>query len=151
MGCQSPHSGWARDMFRNCSQWRPHANNFTTQTNGGDGLNTAVDRYLRPRQFRQQLRRHLRHCHNRIVFRRGQRDRTKTAQSQSGFTTSTARIVSACNTRMNRTPETTNVAPYEDGYSGHSRRRPALLTVNGTSTLSPNLVNEARLRSELQS
>ena len=131
----------------------PHANNFTTQTtaqvNGGDGLNTAVNRYLRQRQFRQQL---------------GDTFGTATIGSSSDAANAIGRkqlnlkvdhnINSKNRLSVQYTYEsdagTTNVAPYENGYSGHSRRRPALLTVNGTSTLSPNLVNEARFGSELQ-
>jgi hypothetical protein len=125
----------------------PHVNNFTTQTtaqvNGGDGLNTAVNRYLR---------------HVNSGSSSGDTFGTATIGSSSDAANAIGRkqlnlkvdhnINSKNRLSVQYTYEsdagTTNVAPYEDGYSGHSRRRPALLTVNGTSTLSPNLVNEAR-------
>jgi hypothetical protein len=39
---------------------------------------------------------------------------------------------------------TDNVAAWPDGFSGVASRRPQTLTLNGTSTISPTLLNEAR-------
>ena len=49
-----------------------------------------------------------------------------------------------------------NVANWPGGFNGDSKRRPQVLTVNFTSTLSPAIVNEGRFgvtygRNELQS
>jgi len=121
----------------------PHVNNFTTLTNGGDGLNTGVNRYLR---------------HVNSGSANGDIFGTAAIGSSSGAADAVSRkqinvkldhnINNNHRVNVQFTYELdsgdTSVAPYQNGYNGASRRKPALLTVNGTSTLSPSLVNEAR-------
>ncbi len=120
----------------------PHANNFTTQ-NSGDGLNTAVNRYLRTVNSGSA---------GGDVFGTATIGSSSAASDAVGRKQINLKIDHQINNNNRLSVQytyesdsgTTNVAPWENGYSGHSRRKPALLTVNGTSTLSPSLVNEAR-------
>jgi hypothetical protein len=116
----------------------PHADNFNTPTNGGDGLNSAVNRYVRgrkgavttnasigvvqvPGDYNNRKQTNLKIDHN---FNQNNR-------VSFGWT---YEMVDSAGTQ----------AAWDGGLGGTIRRRPEVLTVNGTSTISSNLVNEAR-------
>jgi hypothetical protein len=112
----------------------PKANNFITGGNsGGDGLNTAVFRWVRGRK--------------------GQSSNESIVGSSSFTNRKQINIKIDQNFRQHRISgnwsyqlddSTDNVAGWPEGFSGLSYRRPQTITLNGTSTLSSTLLNEAR-------
>jgi hypothetical protein len=125
----------------------PHANNFAVANVGaggvltgvGDGLNTAANRYVRGRKG------------------------SNTTNGSIGVVTTTADYNNRkqFNTKIDHNFNKNNRASFgwtyemvdsvgqgqaawDGGWNGQTRRRPQVLTVNGTSTLTANLVNEAR-------
>lgn len=115
----------------------PRADNFSI-LNAGDGLNTAGNRWLRhtvgstttnasigvvavPADYNNRKQSNLKLDHNFNKNNRVSFQWTYEAVDSQG------------------TP-----AAWQGGYSGTIRRRPEVLTVNGTSTITPQLVNEAR-------
>ena len=112
----------------------PKANNFITGGGGGgDGLNSATFRWIRGRK--------------------GQNTNEAIVGSSSFTNRKQINIKIDQNFRQHRISgnwsyqmddSTDNVAGWPDGFSGLSIRRPQTLTLNGTSTLSSTLLNEAR-------
>ena len=121
----------------------PHANDFSTSTNGGDGLNTAAYRYLRGVRAGSS---------GGDAFGTAAIGSSSAAGDAAGRKQINVKIDHLINTSnrvsVQYTAESdsaqTNVSAWPNGLWGASRRRPSLLTVNGTSTINSNLVNESR-------
>jgi hypothetical protein len=112
----------------------PHANNFSIQ-NSGDGLNTAVNRYLRGRkgsaEYRGSVNSAADYTNNRQINLKIDHNFNQKHRLSVNWTTEF-------------TGSAGTVAAWEGGLPGSTHRRPQILTFNGTSTLTPSIVNESR-------
>jgi len=108
----------------------PHANRF----DGGDGLNTAVHQWVRSARSSGSLA-------------IGAGTETDTPRKQMNLKLDhnfSSRHKVAANGSYEWTDADYLLTSWPGGYSSEQLRRPAVLTVNFTSTLSPSLLNEAR-------
>jgi len=112
----------------------PRANNFSIQNNG-DGLNTAVNRYLRGRQgsaeYRGSVNTAADYTNNKQVNLKIDHNFGKNHRLSVNWTTEF-------------TGSAGTVAAWQGGLAGSTHRRPEILTFNGTSTLTSSIVNESR-------
>jgi hypothetical protein len=112
----------------------PHANRF----DGGDGLNTAVHQWLRS-------------GHNAAVFGLANGTDNNTDRKQINIKVD-HNLTSKHKVAVNYSYEWIDGdylglgvgSAWPGNYTSEVLRRPRVLTVNGTSTISPNLLNEAR-------
>jgi hypothetical protein len=108
----------------------PHANFY----NGGDGLNQAQFRWLRTRYGSNSV--------NAIVGSDAYSNRKQINLKLDHNFNSAHKISGSWSYQMDDSAD--NVAQWPGGLSGTVSRRPIVLTINGTSTLSASLLNEAR-------
>jgi hypothetical protein len=108
----------------------PRANRF----DGGDGLNTAVHQWLRGSRSNGSLA-------------IGAGTDTDTDRKQINFKVDhnfNSNHKAAVNYSYEWTDADYALSTWPAGYAGYTARRPTVLTVNFTSTLTPSLLNEAR-------
>lgn len=110
----------------------PHANDFLTDA-FGDGLNYADHKYL--------LVRHGNNDNQSIVGSEGQAER-KQINIKIDQNFSMHRISAGWTYQLDDNID--NIGDWPGSYSGTTYRRPQTVTLNGTSTLSSTLLNEAR-------
>jgi len=112
----------------------PHANNWNVQ-NSGDGLNTAVNRYLRGRQgsaeYRGSVNSTADYTNNKQINLKIDHNFNQKHRLSANWTTEF-------------TGSEGTVAAWPGGLPGSTYRHPQILTFNGTSTLTPSMVNESR-------
>src|SRR5262245_57655 len=117
----------------------PKANFFSTFGNvNPDGLNTASYRYLRSRSGSNSTNASIG-----VVQSAADYNNRKQFNFKIDHNLKTKHRISVGWT-YERVDSEASLAPWDGVLNGTIRRRPQLLTVNGTSTLSPTLVNEAR-------
>ena len=107
----------------------PHANRFR----GGDGLNTAQFRWLRGRSGSNE---------NEAIVGADSYTNRKQINLKLDQNFKNHRI--SGNWTYQRDDSADNVAQWPDGLTGAIYRRPQILTINATSTLSSTLLNEFR-------
>jgi hypothetical protein len=116
----------------------PHVNNFGI-LNVGDGLNTGANRYLRSRKGSNTTNASIGVVQTSADYNNRKQFNTKFDHNFNKNNRAslqwTYEMVDSVGGGQ---------APWEGGWNGMTRRRPQVLTVNGTSTLSANVVNEAR-------
>ena len=110
----------------------PHANDFTTDA-FGDGLNYADHKYL--------LVRHGNNDNQSIVGSESQAER-KQINIKIDQNFKNHRISGGWTYQADDNID--NIGDWPGSYSGRTYRRPQTITINGTSTLSSTLLNEAR-------
>lgn len=108
----------------------PHANDF----NAGDGLNTARYRWIRGRNGSNSV--------NAIVGSDAYTNFKQINLKLDHNFTSNHKVSGNISYQLDDSGD--NVAQWPDGFTGVIRRRPFVATINATSTLSSNLLNEAR-------
>ena len=117
----------------------PHANFFGNFAGvAPDGLNTAINRYLRARSGSNATDASIGVVQNSADYPNRKQENVKIDHNFN----SKHRL--SFQWTYERSSNQGSLAPWDGKLNGLIRRHPELLTVNGTSTLSPNLVNEAR-------
>lgn len=113
----------------------PRANFFAS---GGDGLNFASNRYVRGRKGSDSANAAVGVVNS--LIDQGNRKQLNLKIDEN--ITDRHRVSVGWQYQMEDSAD--NIAAWESGLSGTIKRRPQILTVNSTSTLSPSLLNEAR-------
>lgn len=117
----------------------PKANFFATFANvNPDGLNTAIYRYVRRRTGSNSTNSSIGVVQTPADYPNRKQLNLKVDHNF----TSKHRVSLVWTYEM--VDSEASLAPWDGKLNGNIRRRPEILTVNGTSTLSPTLVNEAR-------
>ena len=117
----------------------PHANFFGNFAGvAPDGLNTAINRYLRARSGSNATDASIGVVQNSADYPNRKQENVKIDHNFN----SKHRL--SFQWTYERSSNQGSLAPWDGKLNGLIRRHPELLTVNGTSTLTPNLVNEAR-------
>ena len=116
----------------------PTADNFAI-SGSGDGLNTAANRYLRARSGSASLNSQFG-----VANSAADQNNRKSINLKVDHNFNKNHRVSVQWSYEMDDNVGTSAAPWEGGLNGSILRRPIVFTVNGTSTLSSSLVNEAR-------
>jgi hypothetical protein len=116
----------------------PEPDNWSTP-GSGDGLNTAANRYIRARSGSNSLNSQFGVANSAV----DQNNRKSINLKLDHNFNRSHRISMQWSYEMDDNVGT-SAAPWDGGLNGSILRRPIVFTLNGTSTLSPSLVNEAR-------